>query len=1030
MKYIYDLLISMKTMLILTAIFAISCSIATFIENDYGTETAWAVVYNTTWLEIVMILLAINLLGNIFKYKLYKKDKIPVFLFHLGFLVILIGAAMTRYMGYEGMMHIRENSSKNYITSRESYLIVNSENSTYEKKLLMSKISSNSYSENIDFGDNNLKIELKKYYPDAIDKLISDKNGIAMIKMLVLEGNSKPKEILLKEKNQHKVDNISISLNNKLQTEGFNIYTKGEKFFFKPTQKATWFKMTDKSNGIFEANKEYPFESGKLYAMGNIKIVPREIFAKAKIKLTDKIDSSKPSMRTRSNSAIIIAASYGGENKEITIKGHGRGSVGIPVKTQLAGREFTFTWGAKYIKVPFEVKLNDFQLERYPGSGSPSSYASEVTLIDNKNNLNMPYKIYMNHILEYKGFRLFQSSYDTDEKGTILSVSKDPGVWTTYLGYLLMAIGFIWSILNPKSRFRKLASAVQRDTILRSIALFFTLSFILTNTQLQASPLEVAQSYEKAHADKFGDLLIQKVDGRVVPIGTFSDEVMRKLAKKTTLHEMDANQVMIGMLTAPDVWQKIKFIKISHDKIKKILNLKEDEKYASFNDFFNAKENGKYKLEQAASEAMQKKPIERNQFDRAVIKADEKLNIEYMIYTGDLFKIIPKINDPMQKWYSVKDSIGKFPTEESEKVRDLIVNYFQAIDTAKTSKDWSKADEALQKLKDYQYQTSSDIIPSKEKLKAEKFFKKFSITNKLILIYLSIGIIYLIIIFTKMLKPNAKIDKTQKFLFGFFLFSFIAHTVVLALRWYIGGHAPWSNAYEAMLYIAWSMALSGIVFARYSILVPALTAIIAGITLGATFISELDPQITTLVPVLKSYWLNIHVSIITASYGFLGLSAILGFFTLILFILNNNNLNITRSIKEASRINEMTAILGLMMLTIGHFLGGVWANESWGRYWGWDPKETWAWISILVYVIVVHIRFIPSLKRNYDYNYAVVTTVAYSSIMMTFFGVNYYLSGMHSYAAGDPVPVPTYLYVSIAVIAIVIILAFFKRKIK
>ncbi len=227
------------------------------------------------------------------------------------------------------------------------------------------------------------------------------------------------------------------------------------------------------------------------------------------------------------------------------------------------------------------------------------------------------------------------------------------------------------------------------------------------------------------------------------------------------------------------------------------------------------------------------------------------------------------------------------------------------------------------------------------------------------------------------------------------------------------------------------MGLAGIVFARYSLIAPALTGIITGITLGATFINEMDPQITNLVPVLKSYWLNIHVSIITASYGFLGLSMILGFFALILFIFKSDKRpDLQRSITEATRINEMTAILGISMLTIGNFLGGVWANESWGRYWGWDPKETWAWISILVYVVVLHIRFVPAIKKNYEYWYAVASTVAYSVIIMTFVGVNYYLSGMHSYAAGDPVPIPNYLYYIIALVAAVIALAYPKRSFK
>lgn len=211
----------------------------------------------------------------------------------------------------------------------------------------------------------------------------------------------------------------------------------------------------------------------------------------------------------------------------------------------------------------------------------------------------------------------------------------------------------------------------------------------------------------------------------------------------------------------------------------------------------------------------------------------------------------------------------------------------------------------------------------------------------------------------------------------------------------------------------------------------ALTSILSGVTLFVAHLSWMDPQITNLVPVLKSYWLNIHVSVITASYGFLGLCALLGFFTLILFILKKSNstdkrnIEIERNIIEATRINEMAMILGLSLLTIGNFLGGVWANESWGRYWGWDPKETWALVSILIYAAIVHFRFVP--KLSLPFAFAVASTIAFSSIIMTYFGVNFYLSGMHSYAAGDPVPVPSFVYYTIVIVALTIAFAYPKR---
>ncbi len=1022
-------------MIILTLIFAAACAIATFIENDHGTETAWAVVYGTRWFEILMLLLAINLVGNIFRFKLYKKDKIPALLFHAGFLVILLGAAITRYIGFEGMMHIREGATVDQIATSNSYIQIDAmkkgKHFKAERKILISKISSNDFTMKLDVDNKEAVIGYKQYLSNAIEKVVPDENGKAMIHMLVLKESAKPEAITLKDKETYHDSNLDITLNKESSDKNrdyVHIYNKGNDFFFKSNRAMTWFVMADKSQGNFEANKEYPFTKGRLYALGNIKFVPREIHAKAILKYLDgNAQEGGRKMNTETRSAIIANVSYNGENKDVVMLGYGKGSRGIPVTTQVGGATFNLQWGAKLVTIPFSIKLLDFQLDRYPGSMSPSSYASEVVLIDKEQNVEKPFRIYMNHILDHRGYRFFQSSYDRDEKGTILSVNNDPGKNPTYLGYLMLALGFILTIFNPKSRFRKLANAVKKDTMLKSALFFLTFAlFFSTQPLMASSATDIVHSYQKAHAQKFGDILIQTVDGRIKPMDTFANEVLTKIHSKTTVDGLDANQVILGMLTAPNAWQDIKLIRVKHTKIRKILGIADGEKYASFNDFFI---NGnKYKLADYANESMQKRPIQRNEFDRSIIKIDEKLNIAYMVFTGELLKLVPKIDDPMQKWYSVKESLRTFPPEEAEDVRQLFVNYFSSIDKARKNGDWSEADTNVAALLAYQHKTSADIIPSESKLKAEKFFKRYAITNKLILVYIFTGLVLLGLVMIKMIKVDLNITKVTKAVQGIFLLAFGIHTLVLAARWYIGGHAPWSNAYEAMLYVSWSMALAGVIFMKYSPMVPSLTSIIAGSTLAATFFNEMNPQITNLVPVLKSYWLNIHVSMITASYGFLGLSMILGLFTLVLFILRNpNNKYIDHSITEATRINEMTAIVGLFMLTIGNFLGGVWANESWGRYWGWDPKETWAWISILVYVAVLHIRFIPWFNKNYAYNYAVASTVAYSSIIMTFVGVNYYLSGMHSYAAGDPVPIPNYLYVTIAAVLALIVAASFKR---
>jgi cytochrome c-type biogenesis protein CcsB len=249
------------------------------------------------------------------------------------------------------------------------------------------------------------------------------------------------------------------------------------------------------------------------------------------------------------------------------------------------------------------------------------------------------------------------------------------------------------------------------------------------------------------------------------------------------------------------------------------------------------------------------------------------------------------------------------------------------------------------------------------------------------------------------------------------------------MRWYISGHAPWSNGYEAVVFIAWVTMIAGFSFMRKNAVIIAGTAVLASLMVFVTEMNLLDPEITPLVPVLKSYWLMIHVAIITGSYGFLGLAAILAILNLNLYIFRTkkNGELVTININELTYVSEMTMTIGLFMLTIGTFLGGIWANESWGRYWGWDPKETWALVSVLVYAVILHLRYIPALKGKFVFN--VVSLWGYSAILFTFFGVNFFLVGLHSYAQGDGfAKLPNWVYVTVGLFVLFTIVAAIRNR--
>jgi len=282
----------------------------------------------------------------------------------------------------------------------------------------------------------------------------------------------------------------------------------------------------------------------------------------------------------------------------------------------------------------------------------------------------------------------------------------------------------------------------------------------------------------------------------------------------------------------------------------------------------------------------------------------------------------------------------------------------------------------------------------------------------------------LIGLITMVIKGRKEVTLFTRVLSWILFAGFLLHTFGLALRWYIAGHSPMSNGYESMLFISWVTLLAGFLFSRRSPFAISATAVLASMTLMVAHLSFMDPEITNLVPVLKSYWLTLHVSVITGSYGFLGLGAILGLITMILLALNKkkNRVRISSTIDDLTVINFKTLTLGLYLLTIGTFLGAVWANESWGRYWGWDPKETWSLITIVIYSLVIHSRMIPGMKDIFTFN--LLSLFAFSSVLMTYFGVNYYLSGLHSYAGGDPVPVPVFVYVAVIVLTALSYLAY------
>ena len=1048
MKKLLSLIGSMKTMAILMLIFSVAIGYATIVENDYGTMTAKAEIYNAQWFEVLLGLLTINLIYNIFHYKMYTLKKAPIFIFHVSFIIVLVGAAITRFVGYEGTMHIREGMTSNTMLSSDPYVVINAANmqhkAEYDKVLFLSKRGGNSFSHTLNVGKQQVQVKLLEYIPDAVETLVADKNGKA-IAQLMITGGGAGKPVALEEGKYYDAGNFVLDFNSgmKFNKPTIALYLKDGKLVMKHAMKLSYLKMADRSQGELAANDDETVNKRTLYSTTTAAggFVLRNFMLHAKKKVVSN-SSSKMNSRMKMNSSGLDALKFSvdvdGKRSEFLVYGQ-KGVAGRPSIVVINGVNVAVAYGSKIITLPFKLKLVDFQLDRYPGSMSPASYASEVELIDKKNGVDMPYRIYMNHILDYKNYRFFQSSYDRDEKGTILSVNHDPGTLPTYIGYALMALGMYWVLFSRKYRFgqlsKKARKAAQKKVVPALLAVGMMLSVTPSTKAAELDPsIKTILSFNKAHAEKFGALIVQDTRGRMKPIDTLSTEILAKIHRSATLKvgdkELTSNQVILGMMIRPDIYKEIKLIRTGYTNVNEAIGAKKNAKYVAFSQFFQDPVNMRgYKLAAIVNEAARKAPGDRNQLDKDALKVDERVNVVYMVFTGSLLKIWPKPNDVNNKWYATIDALKTFSKPNALEVRQLAVQYFTDIDAALKSGDWSASNKDLVNISKFQKKYGSAVYPPEGKIKAEIFYNHSNVFEILWPLYFIVGFVLLVLSFVKIIKPKFQMDKVTKISLALLALFFVAHTAGLALRWYISGHAPWSNGFESMTYIAWATVLAGFIFSKQSPITLASTSILAGLILFVAHLSWMNPQITNLVPVLNSYWLSIHVSMITASYGFLGLGALLGFITLLLYIFGNgaNREQIALSIKELNAINEMGLLIGLVMLTVGNFLGGVWANESWGRYWGWDPKETWALVTILVYAVVVHLRFIKSIYNQF--NYAVISLLAFTSVLMTYFGVNYYLAGMHSYAKGDPVPIPDFVPVTYAIVFVIIVLAYRNRKI-
>ena len=1040
MKNMFSFLYSTRLMAVLFVAFATAMGIATFIENDYGTQTAKALIYNAWWFEAIMVFFVINFFGNIFRYRLISKEKWPVLVFHLAFLFILIGAGITRYHGYEGLMLINEGETTNKFLSETTFLNVvvdnNREQKVHHEKTLFSAMTSNSLEIESDFRDIPYSIKLVEYIPWAEKQFFEDPQGNEYLKIVESSSGQRHDHYLKKGELQN-IHGVLIGFEVPGNNANIKLFREDGNLKILTKNEGTWMRMADQVQGTAIKDSVQQFQLRSLYNIGGFPFVVPEPEKKGSVKTvrSEKRDDQKLDV-------LVLDVDVDGTTERIELAGRQFNSQNSKQLT-LNGLNFQLMYGARILETPFNIKLNDFQLEKYPGSESAASYASEVTVIDNDDAFD--YRIYMNHILDHKGYKFFQASYDLSgpTEQTQLSVNHDFwGTLITYIGYSLLYFGLISILFAPGTRFdflKKSLKRIQKKKV--TLLLFFgllTSSFSFGQdhqdhsdqpTNQQIDSILKSNMVDLSHAESFNKLIIQDSGGRMKPAHTFASELIRKVYQAESYKGYEPSQVLLSIIENPSLWFQVPFISLGkkdNKQIREIIGVAEDATHARLADFYN--DQGVSKIAPYVADA-QKKNV-RSYFEKDLINVEKRIYVLSQALSQSILRIYPIPEDENNKWVSQPEtSRAPFHGTDSVFVRQSLPVYMQLLRIAKQNGDYSEADKVLGGIKKFQKKFGADVYPDEQKIDLEISYNKINLFTKLFRYYGLFGFLLILSVVFKIFYSSSKFWKYAiKVLIGIIILLFLSHTAGLITRWYISGHAPWADAYESIIYVAWATLLFGLYLGRKSALTIGAATFVACVILMIAMGNWLDPEIANLQPVLNSWWVLVHVSIIVASYGPLSLGMILGVIALFLIIFTNskNKKKMELNIKEITVVNEMAVTVGLIMLTIGNFLGGMWANESWGRYWGWDPKETWALVSIMIYAFVLHMRLIPGLRGRYTYN--LWTIIAYASIMMTYFGVNFYLSGLHSYASGDKVVTPDSVIYSVVFVVILGGVAWFRNR--
>ena len=644
---------------------------------------------------------------------------------------------------------------------------------------------------------------------------------------------------------------------------------------------------------------------------------------------------------------------------------------------------FTDSKGISH-QLPFSITLNQFEIIYYKGTLAPMDFISHISVADKDCHRQIQGKVSMNHIFSYQHYRFYQSGYSEDNEGSVFSVSHDPyGIGITYAGYTLLLLSTVFFFFSPQSRFRQLLKSPLLHRSLTVILLLFAFSlnsnFLKANsTSPKVLPREVAEH--------FGDLYIL-YNNRICPLQTFARDFTVKLYGSSSYKGLTPEEVLTGWLFYYDSWKNEPIIRIKSNEARKLLEIEGN--YARLKDYIST--INEYKLEKMMNHIRSGEQVTDK---RGIEEADEKFNIINLVCTGAMMKIFPcrNIAGKTLEWYSQSDQL---PQDIDNDKWVFIRKSMSYVNEMIVMKKYNDACLLLEKIKKYQQKECDGLLPADNKFKAEKIYNQFDYSKSVAMACICIGLICFIYYCHCMASQKRTSRKAIIILNILLWIVFTYLSAAICLRGYVSNHLPLSNGFETMQFMAWcTLLLTFLLQRKFAMLLP-FGFLLCGLTLMVSMLGESNPQITQLMPVLQSPLLSIHVVVIMIAYSLLAFIMLNGVTAV---ILHQSQKECKEQIERLQIISQIILYPAIFLLAIGIFIGAVWANVSWGRYWGWDPKEVWALITMLVYALALHPRSLPWFHRTMFFHVFCIT--AFITVLITYFGVNFLLGGMHSYANG------------------------------